>query len=77
MWCCKEIDGWDGLDLNSMARIKDVGDKGTLLCKWCKGMLERIFGKDCGRFGGIGFDGFEASGIFIFQKWSLALIKNT
>ena len=42
-----------------------IGDKRYILCKWCKGMLERIFGKDCGRFGGFGFDGFEVSGILL------------
>ena len=55
---------WIEFEFNGLDQ-KCVGDKGTLLCKWCKGMLERIFGKDCGRFGGIGFDGFEVSGILM------------
>jgi hypothetical protein len=48
-----------------MARIKSVGDKGTLCVSGVRECWKRIFGKDCRRFGGIGFDGFGLSGILM------------
>ena len=50
---------------NEWLGSKCVGDKSTLCVSGVRECWRRIFGKDCRRFGGIGFDGFGLSGILI------------